>query len=436
MTDERNLAALEGDLIDLVGARGVTRDQRMRERASVDGARMSPVISELLPLGLADIVAYPRSAEEIAGVVALAVSRGVPITPRGKGTGNYGQAIPLGGGLVLDMSRARAIIGIEPGAITAEAGAAMLALEQRALESGQQLWMYPSTVHSSIGGFISGGSGGTGTIAHGLNHQGFVRALDVVHAGEDPTIQHYEGADAQAYVHAYGTSGIIVRATVMLEPAVEWRAVHASLPDFRAALSILRQIGALDPSPRLVSADPPRIAAALPADLAVAEGAASLRAILAPETVEEARALIESAGGVVEAVRSGANASMGLSIVSYNHPIEWLQRTRPGHFFHVEVAGDALIERIDDVLAVVDDGALHIEAAHGAPIGMLAGAYHGPEDVLATLDRLKAIGVNVHNPHQWHVDFEVERTRTTARRTDPRGLLNPGKLLPPVGVVA
>ena len=44
--------------------------------------------------------------KKIAQTVAAAVRHGVSVTPRGKGTGNYGQAIPLAGGLVLDMSKA------------------------------------------------------------------------------------------------------------------------------------------------------------------------------------------------------------------------------------------------------------------------------------------------------------------------------------------
>jgi FAD/FMN-containing dehydrogenase len=98
------------ELTELLGPRGASLELRAREKASVDGAKMSPIITEQLPLGLADIVAFPTNADEIAAVVSAAVRHGVSITPRGKGTGNYGQAIPLEGGLVLDMSKARAII--------------------------------------------------------------------------------------------------------------------------------------------------------------------------------------------------------------------------------------------------------------------------------------------------------------------------------------
>nr|BFF14961.1 hypothetical protein GCM10025699_62640 [Microbacterium flavescens] len=176
------LVALEGELRTLLGERGVSVELAAREKASLDGSRLSPVISEQLPLGLADLVAYPATAEQIAEVVAAAVRHGVPITPRGKGTGNYGQAIPMSGGLVLDMTRAKAIVEVGDGFITAEAGATMVALEQAANKAGQQILMYPSTAQSSLGGFLSGGSGGTGSIKHGSNSSGFVTALDVVHA--------------------------------------------------------------------------------------------------------------------------------------------------------------------------------------------------------------------------------------------------------------
>lgn len=428
MTDEDALAELERRLEAMLGGRGVSRDQRVRERASVDGARMSPVISEMLPLGVAEIVAFPTTAEEIALVTGTAVELGVAVTPRGKGTGNYGQAIPSHGGLVLDMSRARTVVEVGDGYVTADAGATMLALEQAAWTSGQELWMYPSTLQSSIGGFLSGGSGGTGTIEHGANHQGFVLALDVVFADGSPGLHHVEGDEAQSYVHNYGTAGIIARATVRLEPLVDWRALYASFPDFSGPLSVIREIGRLEPLPRLVSADTIQVSAALPEDPAIPEGRSSLRSIIAPEALPAAVALVEGAGGRVEEVRTGPQVGAKLSALSYNHPIEWLMKTRPAYYFHLEVGGDALVERIDEVHAAVPEGLLHIEAGHTVPIGMLAGKYTGPEDVLAAIARLGEIGVGVHNPHQWNVDFQLAETIATAALTDPRGLLNPGKL--------
>jgi len=424
------VSALESELVELLGSRNVTSELRARERASVDGARMSPIISELLPLGMADLVAYPTSAEEIGAAVAAAVRHGVPVTPRGKGTGNYGQGIPMAGGVVLDLSRARAVVEVGDGFITAEAGTPMVTLERAAAETGQQLWMYPSTAQSSLGGFLAGGSGGTGSIAHGTNDAGFVLALDVVHATGSPDLVHVEGDEAQRYVHNYGTAGIIARATVRLEPLQDWRGLYASFPDFPSALSVLRDLGALQPLPRLVSADTPEITAALPADPAFPEGRSSLRMIADAATVPAATALVEAAGGRVEDVREGAQTALSISMLSYNHPIEWLQKSAPGVYFHVEVSGHALIDRIDEVHAVYEGGLLHAEIGHSTPIGMLAGVYRSPEQVVEGIAALNALGVGVHNPHQWNVDFQLGRTLETARTTDPQGLLNPGKLNP------
>ncbi|PWJ53986.1 FAD/FMN-containing dehydrogenase [Quadrisphaera granulorum] len=427
-TPAPDYAALEADLAALLGPRGVSSDLRQREKASVDGARMSPIIAEQLPLGVADLVAFPTTAEQIADVVRLAVAHGAPITPRGKGTGNYGQAIPMPGGLVLDMSRARAVVAVGDGWITAEAGAPMATLEQAARQHGQQLWMYPSTVHSSIGGFLSGGSGGTGSIAHGANHQGFVVALDVVTPASGGALVHVEGDEALGYVHNYGTAGIIARATVRLEPLQEWRGVYASFPDFAGARTVLRQLGALRPHPRLVSADDPQVSAQLPPDPAFPEGRSSLRAILDVALVEEASRIISDGGGRVEDVREGPQVSAAISVLSYNHPIEWLQKSEPGVYFHVEVGGDALIDRYDEVVAVYPGAHLHLEASSTYPIGMLAGVYESPEQVADGIEALTALGVGVHSPHQWNVDFRLPETVELARTTDPHGLLNPGKL--------
>src|ERR687887_1599798 len=55
--------------------------------------------------GRADAVALPRSAEEVAEVVAWCYQRGVPIVPRGGGTGYAGGAVALDGGVVLSLER-------------------------------------------------------------------------------------------------------------------------------------------------------------------------------------------------------------------------------------------------------------------------------------------------------------------------------------------
>jgi len=426
---DKKVQALAAELRELLGGDGVSVEDAALDRASVDGARLSPILLEQMPLGRAEVVAWPGSAEQIAQAVAAAVRHGVPVTPRGKGTGNYGQAIPMSGGLVLDTTRARRIVEIGTGYAVVEAGVAMAAIEHAAVETGQQVLMYPSTANSTIGGFLSGGSGGTGSIRHGMLHQDFALSLDVAHAAPDATLVHVEGAEAEPYIHNYGTAGIIARATIALEPLQPWRGLFVSFGAFTDALSVIRAFAELTPTPRLVSADPAGLAAALPSDSAIPAGRASLRAILDEASLPAAIAVVEAASGRVEDVREGTQAMLKMSRISYNHPIEWLQKSAPGKYFHVEVAGDALVDRIAELEQVYPGGMLHIEAQKGRPIGMLAGLYTSAQDVYAGFDRLTELGVQFHNCHQWYVDYQPERTAALAARTDPFGLLNPGKLV-------
>lgn len=425
--DPDAVLALASELRVLLGPRRATIELRAREKASIDGSEMSPVISDQYPLGLADLVAFPAGADEIAVAVAAAVRHGVPVTVRGKGTGNYGQAIPMHGGLVLDTTKAQAIVEVADGLVTAECGARMIALETAARATGQQLWMYPSTAQSTIGGFLGGGSGGTGSLKHGSNADGFVAGLDLVHATPEPRLVHLEGEETTPYVHTYGVAGVIARATVRLEPLQDWRCLYASFADFHDAFEVLRELRGLEPFPRLVSADPPRIVDTLPDDAAIPRGRASLRAILDAATVGRARELVRARRGAVEDVRDGPQAPLALSMLSYNHPVWWHMRAQAEPWFHLEVLGDALIDRVDEVHRVLPEAVLHLESMPAAPGGMLAGRYTHPEQVFEAIDALAQLGVSSHNPHQWYIDRDVENIRALSRLTDPRGLLNPGK---------
>jgi FAD/FMN-containing dehydrogenase len=91
----------------------------------------------------------------------------------------------------------------------------------------------------------------------------------------------------------------------------------------------------------------------------------------------------------------------------------------------------ALIDRIHEVHRVYPGAMLHAEAQKGRPIGMLAGIYESEEQVVAGFAKLAALGVSTHNPHQWYVDVEIERTRALKAQTDPDSLLNPGKMPAP-----
>src|SRR5580692_7576058 len=72
------------------------------ERLSKDFYWYSPVLKRQLESKVGDIAVQPVSVEEVLAVARYAGLRGVPVTVRGAGTGNYGQCIPLHGGIILD----------------------------------------------------------------------------------------------------------------------------------------------------------------------------------------------------------------------------------------------------------------------------------------------------------------------------------------------
>ncbi|MGW6194502.1 FAD-binding oxidoreductase, partial [Kribbella sp. NPDC055110] len=116
-----------------------------------------------------------------------------------------------------------------------------------------------------------------------------------------------------------------------------------------------------------------------------------------------------------------------LSTMSYNHPIFFLQQS--GYpCFHLEVGGLPLWDDPDAVRSVYPNSRIHLELGKHGPIGMLVADYESEERVLAGFAELESLGIGIHSPHQWNVDRHVEQILATVPRTDPKGLLNPGKL--------
>ncbi|MGO7426671.1 FAD-binding oxidoreductase, partial [Rhizobium ruizarguesonis] len=80
----------------------------------------SPVLKAQLDNVTADLVVTPKTEEEVIRTLKVAYAHGVPVTPRGAGTGNYGQAMPLSGGIVLNLAAMDKIKEIHPGRVICE----------------------------------------------------------------------------------------------------------------------------------------------------------------------------------------------------------------------------------------------------------------------------------------------------------------------------
>jgi FAD/FMN-containing dehydrogenase len=119
MTPE-TLFALEA----IVGSKNIFTDAKVLETFSKDQFAFSPVLLELLRDKRAEVMVAPESSTELCAVISLASRDGIPLTIRGAGSGNYGQAVPMHGGIVASLHRMNKIISIDPIARTArvEAG--------------------------------------------------------------------------------------------------------------------------------------------------------------------------------------------------------------------------------------------------------------------------------------------------------------------------
>src|SRR5689334_1099438 len=141
----------------------VTETPRIH-RLSQDFSWFSPVLKRQLAGKSADAVVRPRSEDEIRRLVALCAKLRIPVTIRGAGTGNYGQSVPLQGGVVLDMSGYSQFLWGRHGAVRAQAGIRLWDLEKQArADHGLELRCMPSTYRSAtLGGLFGGGFGGIG----------------------------------------------------------------------------------------------------------------------------------------------------------------------------------------------------------------------------------------------------------------------------------
>jgi FAD/FMN-containing dehydrogenase len=372
------------------------------------------------------MVARPRSPAEIATVVALATRHRVPVTVRGRGTGDAGQAVPLAGGLVVDASRADAVLDIGAGWARAAAGATCVQVEAAARRSGQELALMPTTVSSTIGGFVAGGTGGLGSIENGMVQDGFVTSLEV--CGPATGVETVEGAGCRQVLGGYGVSGVIMTVTIRLVPARTWVALLASAGSWADAVAAGRALAGLTPAPRLLSVDEPNLVATYPANDAMPAGRYSIRAIVADATVADAERAVSDAGCRLEAVRP---ESVGYLIsLGFDHVVLRARSGRPG-LAHLRVGGPALIDRAEDIRAALPGALLHLDAGRDGFAGLLLTPFNGVDALYEHVERLRALGVTVVDPHSWLVDGEsLAAVRERAARVDPAGLLNPGKLPP------
>jgi FAD/FMN-containing dehydrogenase len=359
----------------------------------------------------------------VARTLAIAHDHEVAVTARGRGTGNYGQAVPLAGGIVLDTSDLTGGVRVGDGCVDARAGTSFVRLEAAARDTGQELAMFPSTVGSALGGFLAGGAGGTGSIENGFLWDGFVHKIELIPCWAEPTPVIATGAAVLPHLHAYGTTGVIVQARVALRPARRWVALWASFDHFDDAVAAGCELLTVDPPPRNLCIDDAALVDLLPVHHSMSAGRVSLRAVVEASTVPTASTTLPAATVDPEGV------SLLVSL-SYNHVTLRAKRARP-ELCHLQVGGPALVERHHEVRAALPEAMLHLDAhAAGGALGfggLLLSRFVDAATLYEGVARLRDLGVQVVDPHTWVLPDDPGR-QAVAKHLDPKGLLNPGKL--------
>jgi FAD/FMN-containing dehydrogenase len=406
----------------------------------------SPILNAELKKCFGDLVALPSSPEEMAHVLAVAFRHNLPLVLRGGGTGNYGQAVPIDGGLIVETTAMNRVLEIGDGFVRAEAGAKMADINAALAETGQELAMFPSTQDiATIGGFVAGGSAGIGSIANGaLRDPGNLIALSVMSVEEAPRRHVFEGPATLHIHHAWGLNGVILDVTMRTVPSRDWTGFLATFDRYEDAYAAgLALARSPDIRPKLLTIVDARITDYFPRlEGHVRAGKHLLVALLPADDVAGARRVIAAGGGHVDLVLTEAERqARGLPHVfefSYNHTtLQVLKADRSATYQQVgcPVPPDpAAIAALRPKLG--DDVWMHHEFAR---LGGEIVTFDLPIIWFTTPERLAEInavyeahGFPVYDAHTWRVEGgglkNVDYTHLAwKKRLDPKGLLNSAK---------
>jgi glycolate oxidase subunit GlcD len=435
--------------------------------------------------GYADAVALPRDAEEVAAVLAWCYEHDVALTPRGGGTGFAGGAVPLEGGVVLDLRHLNRVRSLDPALWRAEveAGVTTAALRRRARENGLLFPPDPGAAEQSqIGGNIATNAGGPHTFKYGATGA-WVTGLEAVLApGEIVQIGGAVRKDVAGYdlrsllIGSEGTLGIVTAAWLRLIPAPE-RAypVLALYPDARAGTAAVRAIlaaGVQASAIEYLDNATMALAGGCPATVDATLDATDSFAVLAEvdgdeETALRARGeLLEALGNAraIYAPGAGGDActarTTATGMESEVEQIRALWRWRAGVPYAVQAPRSGKLS--EDIVVPLDrlqeaiEGTLEIGARHG--LAACSWGHAGDGNLHATMllnptDRAEVaraesaatdlfelavrLGGSISGEHglgtvksghlgvQW-AGAALELHEGIKRLFDPKGLLNPG----------
>ena len=436
-------------LTDALAGIELATDRALLRLKSRDFYWYSPILKKLLDGKAAELIARPKDETEVLRILTACRAQRVPVTVRGGGTGNYGQCVPLEGGVVLDMSAMSAPLAIRDGVVEVEAGAKMIELDLWCRERGWELKLWPSTKRTAtIGGFVAGGGAGVGGIAHGtMRERGNFLGARVATMQDPPRILDLEGSAAAPVNRTYGTTGVMTRIKVPLTPAQAWRDVAIAFPDFvpasRFAMDLAFSDGIAKKMCAVFDSQLPPFFKGLAA--AVSAGHALALVMVAPAAMRALRELAEEHGGTIVAEQDAVEAERDPDRTPFyeycwNHTtLQVLKRDRGVTYLQCRFPFEETLRAVEAVrIPFRDEVWMHTECVRfGGRITMTAlpvVRWTTAERLHEIMRAFEAEGIGIANPHVLTIEEGSNYRRVPGdqlgfkRMTDPLGLLNPGKM--------
>lgn len=235
--DTRILAALRG----IVGERNLIAEDH--ERLEAYGHDET---AERHYAHLPEAVVKPASTAEVQAIMALASREGIPVTPRGAGSGLSGGCVPAMGGIVLSLERMNAILEIDLDnlMVVAQPGVVTNSINEVLKKEGLMFAGYPMSLETCfLGGNVAENAGGGKAVKYGVTSR-YVTGLEVVLAtGEVLRLGGKLRKDVTGYdlihliVGSEGTLAVVTEVTLSLLPVPKRRAVLlASFPSVAGAI--------------------------------------------------------------------------------------------------------------------------------------------------------------------------------------------------------
>lgn len=435
------LEALKTDLAEM----DLIMDPEQITKLSQDYHTFSPVLQKQLAGKRGDLVVRPVDIAQVQEIAATLVKHRVPVTIRGSGTGNYGQCVPLEGGVILDMTRLQEVLWIQPGIVRAQAGTKLAAIDKKTRDSGWELRMVPSTYRTAtLAGFIAGGSGGIGSVTYGqLRDRGNILALQVVTLESDPRILELRGDEVYKVSHAWGLNGIITEVEMPLAPAYPWAELIIVFKTFQQAAHFGQALADSDGIiKKMISVHAwpiPSYFTALQSFLPY--GSHAVLVLVAESSLEGLKELVPEYQGEITYQKTAQEASRGLALAEFtwNHTTLHARTVDPSlTYLQSLFPADKSLRILQDLYHDFgEEVQMHLEfmRVNGSvvPAALQIVKFSSETRLQEIIRYHEEKGVFIANPHTFIIEDGGRKVMDPKhlrfkQQVDPYGLLNPGKM--------